>query len=156
MKYTELEQLNNLREKGAITEEEYQREKQKILDSDYKVTSLKSDTFGMDLNTYCMFIHLSQFCGFIFPLAGMIVPIVLWVLNKDNSPVIDRHGKNVVNWIITSILIYAVLTILCFVLIGVPLIIAFGIAHFVFIIIGALKAKDGIVYKYPFALELIK
>jgi uncharacterized protein len=155
MKYSELEQLNNLREKGAITEEEYEREKQKVLNSDYKLSNIKSNTLGIDTNSYCMFIHLSQFCGFIFPMAGMIVPIILWMINKENSIEIDRHGKIVINWIITSFLIYAGLGLLCIILIGVPLIIAFAVANFIFIIIGALKAKSGEYYKYPFSIQFV-
>jgi uncharacterized protein len=156
MKYSQLEQLNNLREKGAISEEEYQIEKEKILNSDYKVTLTKSNTLGIETNVYCMLIHLSQLCGFLFPLAGMVVPIVLWVINKDNNEQIDRHGKIVLNWIISSIIYFGVLALLCIILIGIPLIIAFGIANIVFIILGAIKANSGEYYKYPFSIEFVK
>lgn len=157
MKYDELERLNNLRERGAITEDEYQREKEKILHS----TSLSSsttqgNTFGLTTNTYCMFIHISQLCGYFIPLAGMAVPIILWVLNKEHSPIIDKHGKIAVNWIITSFIYFAALGLLSFLLIGIPFLIAFAVANFIFIIIGAMKANSGEYYKYPFSIEFIK
>jgi hypothetical protein len=156
MKYEQLDQLNALREKGAISEDEYQREKEKILNSDYKVGVQKTNSLGIETNSYCMLMHLSQLCGFLFPVAGLVVPIVLWMINKDNNEQIDRHGKIILNWIISSIIYFAVLTVLCFILIGIPLIIAFGIAYIVFIIMAAIKANNGEYYKYPMSIEFVK
>ena len=59
-----------------------------------------------------MFLHLSVLAGFIVPFAGLIVPILIWQMKKDELPLIDVHGKNVVNWIISA-LIY---TVICFIL----------------------------------------
>ncbi|WP_299781791.1 DUF4870 domain-containing protein [uncultured Formosa sp.] len=53
-------------------------------------------------------IHLSTFSRFIFPLGNFIAPIVLWIVNKDKSTFIDRHGKEAINFQI-SILLYTVI-----------------------------------------------
>lgn len=151
MKYEDLEKLNNLREKGAITEEEYNREKEKILNREEPAFNRKP--LAMDTNTYNMFIHLSQFCGLIIPLAGMIVPIILWISGKDNHWSIDKHGRIVMNWIISSLIYAAVSAVLIILLIGIPLLIALAICSIIFIIIGAIKAKDGIFWKYPMSIE---
>lgn len=154
MKYEDLEKLNNLREKGAITEEEYRREKEKILNS--PSYDKPNELLGLDLNTYCMLIHLSQFLGFIIPLAGFAAPVVLWILNKDKYPEVSAHGTVVVNWLLSSLIYYGIFTILMIVLIGIPLLIALGILNVVFILIGAMKASTGIVWKYPFTIDFFK
>jgi uncharacterized Tic20 family protein len=46
--------------------------------------------------------------------------------------------------------------VLMFVVIGIFLLAAVGIANLVFIIIATLRANQGELYKYPFNLRLIK
>ena len=67
-----------------------------------------------------MLIHFSVFAGYIAPVAGLVVPIVLWQIKKDEMPAVDAHGKMVVNFILTAILYFVVCFALTFVLIGIP------------------------------------
>jgi uncharacterized protein len=46
--------------------------------------------------------------------------------------------------------------VLMFVIIGFFLMPVVGVCYLIFMIIGALKAKDGIAYRFPFALRLLK
>lgn len=54
------------------------------------------------------FIHLSTFLRFIIPFGNFIGPLILWVANKDKSPFIDAHGKQIINFQI-SILLYSLI-----------------------------------------------
>ncbi|MEM5564351.1 DUF4870 domain-containing protein [Psychroserpens sp. AS72] len=54
------------------------------------------------------FIHLSTFSRFLIPLGNFIGPIVLWIMNKDKSEFIDKHGKQAINFQM-SILLYAII-----------------------------------------------
>lgn len=112
--------------------------------------------WGMDEPTFSMLLHLSSFLSMTIPLAGIVLPIVMWATNKNESAVIDAHGKNVINWII-SFMIYAFISaMLCFVLIGIPMLFALGICSIVFTIMGAVKANNGIVWKYPMSIRFFK
>jgi len=105
---------------------------------------------------WAMFLHLSLLAGFIVPLAGLVLPIVLWQIKKDQLPGIDEHGKVVASWMV-SLLIYAVAAgLLSFLLIGIPLLIVLGLASVVFPIIGAIKANDGVLWKYPLSIPFFK
>jgi uncharacterized Tic20 family protein len=78
------------------------------------------------------------------------------MLNKNYSVRIDSTGKNIINFILTW-LIYAIIAgILCFVLIGIPLLIALAIIQFVFIIMATIKASSGEDWKYPFTFQILK
>ena len=151
----ELERLDNLRQRGALSEEEYQKAKEALLRRSEPVSQKVSQVLsqvGADVNLWSMFIHLSQFCGYLLPLAGLVVPIVLWQVKKDQSPVIDQHGRVVTNWIISSLIYYVVAGLLCFIVIGVPLLFALVVICVVFPIVGGIKANSGEVWRYPLSM----
>jgi uncharacterized Tic20 family protein len=50
-------------------------------------------------------IHLSAFSKFIFPLGNFIMPLIFWIMNKDKSEFVDKHGKQAINFQL-SILLY--------------------------------------------------
>jgi uncharacterized Tic20 family protein len=103
-----------------------------------------------------LFLHLSQLLGVVFPVAGIVVPIVLWQTQKDKIPALDPHGKMVINWMI-SCFIYAVISIpLMFVLIGIPIFIALMVVSIVFPIIGGIKANNGEFWEYPLTIKFLK
>jgi uncharacterized Tic20 family protein len=105
---------------------------------------------------WVVLIHLSQLFGFAVPMAGLVVPIVLWLLKKDESEVIDTHGRIVINWIITEFILMIVFIILCFILIGIPLLIALLVVGIIFPIIGAIKANNGEIWPYPCSIQFFK
>lgn len=155
----EIGKLNDLKQSGAMSEQEYQKAKESLLARNQPAgQKLKQAVDGItsDVNMWGMFIHLSQFCGYIVPLAGLIVPIVLWQMKKNNSEIIDRHGRIVVNWIITEFILAIIFAILCFVLIGIPLLIVLAVVGIIFPIVGAVKANNGEVWPYPCSIKFFK
>lgn len=155
-KYEKLENLRKLLTDGTITEKEFQQEKEKILALPDEVPASSNKQFwGMDEKTFCLVLHLSQFAGYTVPLAGLILPIVMWVMEKDNSQKVNIHGRHVVNWIISSTIYLIISLILSFFFIGIPLLIALCLCYVIFPIIGAMKAGDGKVWKYPMTINFL-
>lgn len=152
-KYEDLRILEELRAKGTITEEEFQREKSKILNAEEYTYSRQEGTIGsMNENTYLSLMHLSQFAGFIIPGLGFIAPIVMWLSNSKDNQKVDMHGKNIVNFMLSMLIYIVISVILCLVLIGIPMLIALGIMELVFIIMAAVKAANGEYWKYPLSI----
>lgn len=109
-----------------------------------------------EVREWCMILHLSLFAGHTVPLGGIIAPIVIWQVKKEEMPEIDEHGRNALNWIISNIL-YVILCIpLCFILVGFALLIALAVLNVVFPVIAALKANEGRVWKYPLAIPFLR
>ena len=130
-----------------------------LVDDQVVGDSLEYDDFqpwGMDLRTFTILMHLSIFAGAIVPFGGIILPVVMWTTNKDKSVLIDQHGKNILNWMISSIIYVIGGAILVLIGIGVLILIAVAICTVVFAILGAVKASNGEIYKYPLAIEFIK
>lgn len=107
-------------------------------------------------NTWAMVLHLSVLSGLVVPLAGLIVPIVIYLVKKDELPGLKPHGDVVFNWMISA-LIYAIISvILMIVLVGFLLAPLVAILSLVFPIIGGIKASDGEVWPYPLSIRFFK
>ncbi len=104
MNLKKLEKLNDLRKNGALTEEEFQQEKQKLMNETSSSSAPAGDIpFNLTENTYMGLMNLIV----LLPYIGWILSIIAWVLGKEKSEKIDIQGKNILNWMI-SYLIYAI------------------------------------------------
>lgn len=112
---------------------------------------------GKDARMWATICHLSGLAGLtVIPLVGLIAPLVIWLIKREDDPFIDDQGKEAVNFQITvaiAILASVPLWLIC---IGYVLTIAVWIADIVFCIIAAVKANTGLWYRYPLAIRLIK
>ncbi|MCX2679334.1 DUF4870 domain-containing protein [Galbibacter sp. EGI 63066] len=101
--------------------------------------------------------HLSQLLDYITGFGGLIVPLILWLCNKETIYSMDDHGKAIINFQL-SILIYTLISIPLILLLGLGILtlIFIGIIAFVFPIINAIKASNGEEVYYPFSLNIIK
>lgn len=104
-----------------------------------------------DDKTMAMLAHLLAI------VTGFIGPLIIWLIKKDQSPFVSDQAKEALNFEITLAIGWVVIFILgmltCFAhLLYVPLL----VLNLVFCLMAGLKAKDGIAYRYPFALRLIK
>ena len=106
--------------------------------------------------TWGMAVHLSAFAGHVFPFAHIIAPLVIWLLKRETSAFVDDQGKEAVNAQISVTLYGAAAVILCFLLIGFPLVAGLYVANFVLVIVAAIAANEGKAYRYPFILRLVK
>ena len=147
----ELGKLNELKKQGALSEQEFESAKAKILSSN---SSSMADIMEAR-KLWAMSIHVTQFCGYLVPLAGWIVPIVIWQMQKDKIPECDAHGRAVVNWLISFLIYFVLAFLLAFIIIGIPILFVLSILAVVFPIIGAIKAYNGELWEYPMAIRFV-
>ena len=101
--------------------------------------------------------HASALLGLFFHFLGHILgPLAVWLLKRGDSPEIDAHGKESLNFQISMLIYDAIAAILCIFLIGIPILIALWVANTVLVIIASVKASEGKLYQYPFTIRLIK
>lgn len=154
MDLDQIEKLNDLKLRGLISEEEFQQAKERILGAQQQAAPAPQPHTIMQTNNYdyALVLHLTQFCSWLVPLLGLIVPLIMWQSKKDD-PYIDEQGKVVMNWVFSSIIYGIVGIILCFILIGIPLLILLFICSVVFTIMGAMDANKGVIKNYPLAIK---
>ncbi|MHC4085267.1 MAG: DUF4870 domain-containing protein [Planctomycetota bacterium] len=118
-----------------------------------------SKEVNKDARMWSMFCHLGGLAALlpILPvLGGIIAPLIIWQIKKDEHPFVDEQGKEAVNFQI-SILIYELVAgILTFACVGVLLLPAVMIFDIVFLVIAAIKANNGFHYQYPLCIRFIK
>ena len=117
---------------------------------------------------WALFAHLSILVGGLVTFGwaasfgSFIGPLIIWLIQKDKMPFVADQAKEALNFGIT-------LTIACFVLlmltifslgigalITIPAFMVIGIAALVLVIIAAIKANEGVAYRYPITLRLVK
>ncbi len=104
---------------------------------------------------WAIFCHVSAFAGYLIPFGNVIGPLVLWLMKKDEFPLVDREGKKSLNFQI-SMTIYAIVSlVLSLVLIGFFLLLAVAIVQLVFVIMAAVKVSQGEEFSYPLTIKFI-
>jgi len=96
--------------------------------------------------------HLSGLSGYVIPLGGVLVPIIIWAVKSD-SPVISSIAKQALLLNVVVFVLIAGSVLLWLTIVLIPLVIAFWIvlalAAIALPIVGAIKALDGNYYRYP-------
>jgi uncharacterized Tic20 family protein len=107
-------------------------------------------------NSLAVVTQLLGFAGFVFPFGNIIAPLVLWLIKRSDSPLLDRTGKEVLNFQISYTIYAAVAGVLCFVLIGLLLFPILFVAWVVLMVVAAVKTSNGEAYTYPLTIRLIQ
>jgi uncharacterized Tic20 family protein len=98
--------------------------------------------------------HLSYFFG--LALLSFLFPMTVYLVMRTDSPYVTHHAKEALNFHL-SLLVYAICCIpLCFLVVGIPLLVAIGVAGIVCSIVAAVKASDGVYYQYPMAIRFVR
>ncbi len=116
---------------------------------------------------WAMFAHLSALVGGLLTSAlggwGFFIgPLVIWLMKKDEMPFVADQAKEALNFNITVsaifllLLIFTILTIGIGALLTVPVALVVGIGALVLVILAAIKANDGVAYRYPLTIRLVK
>ncbi|MBW8823882.1 MAG: DUF4870 domain-containing protein [Xanthomonadales bacterium] len=114
-----------------------------------------------------MFAHLSAIVGGLLTghfggIGCVLGPLIIWAVKKDTMPFVADQAKEALNFNITVGIVLLVLFLLTLGTLGIgiiltgPAMLVVGVAALVFIIIAAVKANEGVAYRYPFTLRLIK
>jgi uncharacterized Tic20 family protein len=119
-------------------------------------TTSTSTSTSTSVRTWCVLAHATALVGFLVPVAGHIVgPLIVWLAKRQDSPEIDAHGKESMNFQISMLIWNVIAGILCLVLIGIPILILLHILNIIFVIVASIQASEGKLYRYPLAIRLI-
>lgn len=108
-----------------------------------------------DENMWAMFCHLAALIGFVIPFGNIIGPLVIWVLKKDEYPLVNENGKEALNFQISMTIYIIASVLLIIVVVGIPLLIALGFFELIAIVIAAIKANEGVTFRYPLTIRFI-
>ena len=110
-----------------------------------------------NVRTWAAFIHASALLGVFIHFPGhLLAPLILWLIKRDDSPELDAHGKEAVNFQISMLIYNAVAAVFCIILVGFVFLAILWILNAIFAIIAAIQASDGKFYRYPMTIRFIR
>src|ERR1700676_1873731 len=86
----------------------------------------------------------------------LLGPLIVWLAKRDDSPEIDAHGKESLNFQISMLIYNVIAAVFCLVLIGFFFLAVLWVLNAVFVIIASIQASDGKFYRYPIRIRLIQ
>ena len=100
--------------------------------------------------------HLSQLITLVTGFGSLLLPLVLWVTQKEKVYQMDTHGKNIINFQL-SLIVYCIICVPLILLFGLGLLgfAVLGIISIIFPIVNAIRASRGETPTYPLSLNFI-
>jgi uncharacterized Tic20 family protein len=100
--------------------------------------------------------HLSQLVPLFIGFGSLVLPLILWITQKEKIYAMDAHGKQILNFQL-SLIIYMIICIPLILLFGLGLLgfIILGISAIIYPIINAIRANKGEETSYPLSLNFI-
>jgi uncharacterized Tic20 family protein len=110
-----------------------------------------------NVRTWAALCHASALLGVFLHFPGhLIPPLIIWLAKRDDSPELDAHGKEAVNFQISMLIYNAVAAVFCLVLIGFVFLAILWVLNALLVIIAAIQASDGKFYRYPITIRFIQ
>ena len=103
-----------------------------------------------DDRTLATLSHAGQLLG------GFLVPLIIYLVKKDESPFVADQAREALNFSITVTLASIVSIPLIFVLVGILTLLATVVLGFIFPIVAAVAANRGEWYRYPVCIRLVR
>ncbi len=131
-------------------------------------TAAAAGTTSADERMWAMFAHLSILAGglvtgwWTLGIGCFLGPLIIWIVKKDTMPFVNDQAKEALNFTITLAIISFALLMLTVLSLGIglvitlPLMMILGIGALILVIIAAVKANEGVAYRYPLTLRLLK
>ena len=96
---------------------------------------------------------LGQLSGILISFIG---PLLIMLIFGPRSAFVKKESTEALNFQITVAIAYVIGFVLTFVVIGIFIILAVWVVSLIFMIMAALKNKDGLDYRYPVCIRFIK
>src|ERR1700680_1311941 len=110
-----------------------------------------------NVRTWNILCHASALLGVFLHFPGHLLgPLIVWLAKRDDSPEIDAHGKESLNFQISMLIYNLIAAVFCLVLIGFVFLTVLWVLNAVFVIIAAIQASDGKFYRYPIPIRFIQ
>ena len=110
-----------------------------------------------NVRTWNILCHASALLGVFFHFPGHLLgPLIVWLAKRDDSPEIDAHGKESLNFQISMLIYNVIAAVFCLVLIGFVFLAVLWVLNAVLVIVASIQASDGKFYRYPITIRFIQ
>lgn len=103
-----------------------------------------------------MVAHLSALAGLVCPFGNLIGPLLMWKFKSPGLPFVEAQAKEALNFQVCVTIAVLLCVPLMFIGIGMLVLPLVGLAALAMTVFGAMQAKQGRKFRYPFVPRLIK
>ncbi len=103
-----------------------------------------------DAKVLIVLCHLSALLG-----VGFILPLVVYLIKKQEGGPTAIQAKEALNFHLSVLLYSLLIAPLCFVFVGFVLLPILVLGSLILGVVAAIKAADGIAYRYPLCIRFI-
>jgi uncharacterized protein len=112
---------------------------------------------SQDERTWGMLAHLSAFVWLVFPLfGGVLAPWVLWLAWRERSPFVGEQAREALNFNLSVLIASLASIVLMYLYVGFLLCVVLFVGWVAMTVVAAIRASEGIHYRYPLSLRLVK
>ncbi len=122
---------------------------------DTEATDSPPNTQRHDERLWAALCHVACFSAYFTGVGLILGPLIVWLLKKDQYPLVDDQGKESLNFQITYLIGHLLNIPLYFFCVGFAILPVLIVLHVLLTIVAALKANQGQRYRYPLCLRLI-
>ncbi len=121
-----------------------------------------------------MLCHLAALAGIHTPFGNVIGPLVVWLIKRNDSPAVDRDGKESLNFQL-SMSIYFSAGVFAFVLAvalsflakdkgmltflplaAIGIVMLWMLSNLVLVVVASIKASKGEAFRYPLTIQFLR
>jgi uncharacterized Tic20 family protein len=126
---------------------------------DYEMTedSTANRNIEKQARLWGMLCHLTAMLGLVgIPFGHILGPLAVWLFKKNTYPFVDKQGREALNFQISMTIYAFVAALMIYIKIGMMLLLVLATINLVLVIIAALRANAGDIFRYPFTIRFIK
>jgi len=117
-------------------------------------------TFSSEDRLWGALAHFSALSMYFTGIGFVAGPLIVWLWKRDTSAFAGDEAREALNFNLSIFIYYAAAGALCLTIILIPIaIILIGLIHvfhIICIIVGGVKAGDGLPFRYPLNMRLVK
>jgi uncharacterized Tic20 family protein len=127
------------------------------METSFPSTPVNGPAISTNVRTWNVLCHLSALSGVLLHFPGHVLgPLIVWLLKRGDSPEIDAHGKESLNFQLSMLLYTVISAVFCLILIGLVFLAVLWVLNAVLVIIASIQASEGKFYRYPMTIRFIQ
>ncbi|HEY4374736.1 MAG TPA: DUF4870 domain-containing protein [Burkholderiales bacterium] len=118
--------------------------------------SVEDDSgYSSEERSWSAIAHLAAFAGLVIPLGNILGPLLVWLVKRNELPLVDTEAKEAMNFQITVTLCLLLCIPAFFIGVGGIMFVVILFGAFFLMIKAAIHASKGEDYSYPFTVRMI-